>query len=684
MIRCCVKNCDTDENVVNCTSVFFVGFPSNDSLRAQWLDVLAGSLRDEHGDAPTKICSCHFAEDAFGKHPVHGYRFLLPDAVPSVFPVSLEALLPEPTVVVGDDLTQLVEGLVEEDELITFQEEEEQEIPPEIIEFDPGEEDGLVEEAPGQIAETIGIEFANGQYYFLQSDDESDGERVESPSKLLGVLPKEDGEGAVVGDLLLEEAVVGQDKEEYEGKTQGAEVADPDVLTELDSLITTSEFVEEHGERVTLKQEGESEYFVDLSPTEEPDTEELMEVDGTAKIKGMKVFKHFCGHCYKGFQYKSGLSKHLLVHNGLKPHKCETCGKSFSQKVNLDIHLRKHTGVEPLRKFSCPVCEKKCIRLSELKQHIKSHWRKQPHACPICTERFRDVTNFYDHIKTVHKDELTLQEAIDMIAQNENAELIVPGEENQKQEEDEAVRGQAQPDAAMLDEGFYTCTVCVRTFRTERLLRKHKRKMHPKVFVCLHCPKQFLYKSLLEKHSRVHTQEKPFFCEYCQASFSQKINLEVHLVKRHNVTVGGGKMLAQKHLPCPHCAKMFDRPSSLNNHLRTHTRERPFACQDCAKTFASNSSLATHIRTHHRGESILINPTKRPPMAVSGSCSSVDDGDVRLIVPEEFIAASGRQEDVVSVLSGEDDNVNVIQYSIQFITPSEQGDDGGGGEGMLS
>lgn len=268
-------------------------FPSNDSLRAQWLDVLAGSLRDEHGDAPTKICSCHFAEDAFGKHPVHGYRFLLPDAIPSVFPVSLEALLPEPTAVVGDDLTQLVEGLVEEDELITFQEEEEQEIPPEIIEFDPEQEDGLVEEAPGEIAETIGIEFANGQYYFLQSDDESDGERVESPTKLLGVLPEEEQGEAVVGDLLLEEAVVGQDKEEYDQKTQEVEVADPDVLTELDSLITTSEFVEEHGERATLKQEGESEYFVDLSPTEEPDTEELMEVDGTAKIKGMKVFVSF-------------------------------------------------------------------------------------------------------------------------------------------------------------------------------------------------------------------------------------------------------------------------------------------------------------------------------------------------------------------------------------------------------
>uniref|UniRef100_A0A1Q3F3T8 C2h2-type zn-finger protein n=1 Tax=Culex tarsalis TaxID=7177 RepID=A0A1Q3F3T8_CULTA len=656
MIRCCIKNCDTDENVVNCTSVFFVGFPSDASLLAQWLEVLASSLRDGESGGSAKICSCHFGEDAFGQHPVHGYRFLLPDAVPSVFPVSLEALLPE------------VDEFVEEDELITFQEEEEDEEEEanqqeEVIEFDPGEDD-LLEEPPGEPAKTIGIEYANGRYYFLQSDDESDEERVESQISLLGVLPEEEADAEV--ESMLEEP----GKDEYEMLLKDDEVvlkieqnqAEADGSMGMDSLITTSEFVEEDGLM-------SGEYFVDVMPpseerkTTDRGTVEMLDEEGFTKGKEKKVLKHFCDQCSKGFQYESGLKKHLLVHTGLKPHVCETCGKSFSQKINLTIHLRKHTGEEPLRKFTCPVCEKKCIRLSELKQHIKSHWRKQPHACPLCTERFRDVTNFYDHIKSIHKDELTLQEAIDMIAQNENAEVIVPGGV------DAAEEGQVRPDEAMLDEGFYTCSVCVRTFRTERLLRKHKRKMHPKVFVCVHCPKQFLYKSLLDKHARVHTQEKPFFCEFCQTSFSQKINLEVHLVKRHNVAVGGGKLLAQKHLPCPHCPKLFDRPSSLNNHLRTHTRERPFGCHECSKTFASNSSLASHIRTHHRGESILLHPVKRLSTVASGSGrSSLDDG-ASVIVPEELTITG---QDMVSLVSAEE-NVNVIQYSIQFITPSEQG-----------
>ena len=51
-------------------------------------------------------------------------------------------------------------------------------------------------------------------------------------------------------------------------------------------------------------------------------------------------------------------------------------------------------------------------------------------------------------------------------------------------------------------------------------------------------------------------------------------------------------------LPCNHCGKVFDRPSLLKRHIRTHTGERPHVCDICQKGFSTSSSLNTHRRIH--------------------------------------------------------------------------------------
>ncbi|CAK38396.1 hypothetical protein AnigIFM59636_001448 [Aspergillus niger] len=78
----------------------------------------------------------------------------------------------------------------------------------------------------------------------------------------------------------------------------------------------------------------------------------------------------------------------------------------------------------------------------------------------------------------------------------------------------------------------------------------------------------------------------------------------------------------RKERSCPWCSQSFTKEDHLSRHIRTHTKERPFACSVCGKPFSRHDSLLRHARNH--GQAIPQQP-RLPEQSTSAQIPQVDN-----------------------------------------------------------
>ncbi|KAI5636823.1 zinc-finger double domain-containing protein [Phthorimaea operculella] len=292
-----------------------------------------------------------------------------------------------------------------------------------------------------------------------------------------------------------------------------------------------------------------------------------------------------------------------LCHSEENPFVCDICESTFARNDEKESHVASHYYV-----FSCEFCGYKCYNETHMRGHVETHRRLV--QCLECFAAFETFDTLEEHFKNLHR----YAECDYCGKQFAHKRIVATHIERTHTPQMCTICNKSYTNYTLKmyhmkfkhrierTEAAY-CVQCDMQFDNKIKLRthvyqsskhRHEWKRDRKKHKCPECLNVYAKKDSLKDHYNfVHAKKKDFYCKYCDKAFMFRSRYWLHMKVHHE-----GYKLPKNKL-CYICGRGFSQKNVLDNHIRTHTGERPFACPHCTSSFAQKVALRSHIAHVH-------------------------------------------------------------------------------------